>query len=98
MVCYVQQMLHMWREGAVCDGGTRWTQATLMRRIQRIREGRTALLVQAKAPFMVFLARHRGNRAEAEDLLQTAYLCREPHHPLTGWHCRASRCRDDRDV
>jgi RNA polymerase sigma factor (sigma-70 family) len=37
-------------------------------------EGRTALLVQSKAQFLAFLARHVGNRAEAEDLLQTAYL------------------------
>jgi RNA polymerase sigma-70 factor (ECF subfamily) len=37
-------------------------------------EGRMALLVQSKAQFLAFLARHLGNRAEAEDLLQTAYL------------------------
>ena len=37
-------------------------------------EGRSALLVQSKAQFLAFLARHVGNRAEAEDLLQTAYL------------------------
>jgi RNA polymerase sigma factor (sigma-70 family) len=37
-------------------------------------EGRTALLVQSKAQFLAFLARHLGNRAEAEDLLQIAYL------------------------
>jgi RNA polymerase sigma factor (sigma-70 family) len=37
-------------------------------------EGRTALLVQSQAQFLAFLARHLGNRAEAEDLLQTAYL------------------------
>ena len=33
-------------------------------------EGRTALLVQSKAQFLAFLARHLGNRAEAEDLLR----------------------------
>ena len=37
-------------------------------------EGRTALLVQSKAQFLAFLARHLGNHTEAEDLLQTAYL------------------------
>jgi RNA polymerase sigma-70 factor (ECF subfamily) len=37
-------------------------------------ERRTALLIQSKAQFLAFLARHLGNRAEAEDLLQTAYL------------------------
>jgi RNA polymerase sigma-70 factor (ECF subfamily) len=37
-------------------------------------ERRTALLVQSEAQFLAFLARHLGNRAEAEDLLQTAYL------------------------
>jgi RNA polymerase sigma-70 factor (ECF subfamily) len=37
-------------------------------------ERRTALLVQSQAQFLAFLARHLGNRAEAEDLLQTAYL------------------------
>jgi RNA polymerase sigma factor (sigma-70 family) len=36
--------------------------------------GRMALLVQSKAQFLAFLARYLGNRAEAEDLLQTAYL------------------------
>ena len=37
-------------------------------------ERRTALLVQSQAQFLAFLARHLGNRAEAEDLLQTASL------------------------
>ena len=37
-------------------------------------KGRTALLVQSQAQFLAFLARHLGNCAEAEDLLQTAYL------------------------
>src|SRR4030095_7196841 len=37
-------------------------------------ERRTALLVQSQAQFLAFLVRHLGNRAEAEDLLQTAYL------------------------
>ena len=37
-------------------------------------ERRTALLVQSQAQFLAFLARHLGNRAEAEDLLQAAYL------------------------
>jgi RNA polymerase sigma-70 factor (ECF subfamily) len=37
-------------------------------------EGRTALLVQSQAQFLRFLVRHLGNCAEAEDLLQTAYL------------------------
>ena len=37
-------------------------------------EGRTALLVQSKAQFLAFLARHLGTRAEAEDLLQATYL------------------------
>jgi RNA polymerase sigma factor (sigma-70 family) len=37
-------------------------------------EGRTALLIQSHAQFLAFLARHLGSRAEAEDLLQTAYL------------------------
>ena len=37
-------------------------------------EGRTALLIQSQAQFLAFLARHLGSRAEAEDLLQTAYL------------------------
>ena len=37
-------------------------------------EGRMALLVQSHAQFLAFLARYLGNRAEAEDVLQTAYL------------------------
>ncbi len=37
-------------------------------------EERTTLLLRHKAQFLAFLVRHLGNRAEAEDLLQTAYL------------------------
>ncbi len=35
---------------------------------------RTALLVQSKIRFLTFLEGRLGNRADAEDLLQTAYL------------------------
>ncbi|MFQ5846535.1 MAG: RNA polymerase sigma factor [Candidatus Methylomirabilales bacterium] len=36
--------------------------------------GRTDLLVQSKIRFLTFLERRMGSRADAEDLLQTAYL------------------------